>query len=75
MGIESWNESCPCLGNSYSKGMQSLQIDLIIFGKLDDTMDDSTLASGESYFIDNNKRPLTGVVTFNSKIDFSNKNM
>jgi len=75
MGIESWNESCPCLGNSYSKGMRSLQIDLIIFGKLDDTMDDSTLASGDSYFVDNNKRPLTGVVTFNSKIDFSNKNM
>ena len=55
--------------------MRSLQIDLIIFGKLDDTMDDSTLASGDSYFVDNNKRPLTGVVTFNSKIDFSNKNM
>lgn len=75
MGIESWNDTYPCLGDNRYTGMKSLGIDLILFGKLDDQMDNLTLASGDSFYIDKNYRPLTGVITINSKIDLSRKNI
>ena len=56
MGLKSWNESYPCLGDYAGTGMKKLNIDLAVFGKLDDKMDNSTLASGEGHFIDDNKR-------------------
>ena len=68
--INDWNKTI--IGTNAIGNSQELGIDLFIFGRLDDQMDQYTLASaGPRYSIDGTGQPLVGVVNINSKVDYS----
>ena len=73
MEIEVWDTSVGCLGDNPSKGMSSLGYDLMIFPIFSDGLG-NTFASSTSFYVGNDKRPLTGVITINSQLDLSIKN-
>ena len=71
--INDWNKTM--IGTNAIGGMSSLGIDLIIFGRFDDEMDNSTLASaGPSYIVPNTGQPLVGVVNINTRVNYSKIN-
>ena len=70
--IEDWNKSMIGTNASDSK---TLGIDLFIFGRLDDNMDNFTLASaGPRYLEETTGQPLVGVVNINTKVNYSKIN-
>ena len=73
-GIVKWDETK--FGNeTYKKNgttLNSLGIDLIIFGKISN-VNPSTLASAGPRRIDSMKRPFVGVVNINKNVDYSKK--
>ena len=74
-GIEKWNETFPMFGDNSYMGIANLGIDLVLFGKMDDTLDDDVFGSGDYCFLDYyNDRPIAGILTINSKIDLSKNN-
>ena len=71
--IDDWNKTM--LGDSSTGNMLSLNIDLILLARIDDTMSESTLASAGSRYSDTeNGRPLLGVVNINPSIDYTKLN-
>ena len=71
--IDDWNKTM--FGTGAEGDMVSKDIDLIIFGRFDDQMSESTLASAGPRFVDQaNGRPIVGVVNINSKIEYSQLN-
>ena len=75
LGIEKWNETFEMFTNPPTKGMRNLGIDLIIFGKMNDTLADDVFGSGTLRYMDHeHNRPIAGVLTINSKIDLSRIN-
>ena len=72
MGIQNWNKTI--IGSS-AKDFQTLGIDLVIFGRFKDDMDDSTLASaGISAIIPESGQPLIGFVNINANANYSKIN-
>ena len=71
--IEDWDKTM--FGTDAEGDMASKDIDLIIFGRFDDKMSESTLASaGPRYLDQENGRPIVGVVNINSNIEYSKIN-
>ena len=71
--IDDWNKTM--VGTNAVGGMASLGIDLIIFGKLDDEMGSSTLASaGPYYIVKDTGQPLVGIVYINTRVNYSKIN-
>ena len=71
--IEDWNKTI--IGTNAPKSMKELGIDLIIFGRFDDHMDESTLANaGVRYMDAETNQPLIGVVNINTKVNYSKIN-
>ena len=69
--IEAWNDSI--IGNKATmKGvtMNSLDIDLIIFGKIE-TLGEQTLASASGRAFTNEGQPYIGLVKINNEVDYS----
>ena len=68
--IENWNKSM--IGNNSIGDMHSLGIDLFIFGRFDDNMDNSTLANAGVRYLDNETgQPLIGIVNINTNVNYS----
>ena len=71
--IYDWNRTI--VGNMAEKGMKELGIDLIIFGRFDDEMDEYVLANAGARYIDvKTSRPLVGIVNINSNVNYSKIN-
>ena len=70
--IPDWNKTV--VGSSATLDLASQDIDLIIFGRFDDQMPESTLATAGPRYSDDNRQPIIGVVNINAKIDYSKKN-
>ena len=69
-GIDSWNQTLPIFMNPARKGMRDIGVDIIIFGKFDNSLEDDVFASSEAKGYDpNNDRIITGVLYINSKIN------
>ena len=70
MGIEDWNKTL--IGTNAIGNSKQLGIDLFIFGKFDDNMGDSTLASAGPYSIDQSTaQPIVGIVYIKTKVNYS----
>ena len=70
IGIVDWNKTL--LGDKAIDSLQKLGIDLIIFGKFDDQMDNFTLANAGSRYVDpESGQPLVGIININTKVNFS----
>ena len=68
--INDWNKTI--IGTNAIGNSQELGIDLFIFGRLDDQMDQYTLASAGPRYSDSiNHRPIIGVVNINTKVNYS----
>ena len=68
--IDDWDKTI--VGTNAPKDTAELDIDLIIFGRFDDTMPESTLASaGPRYTDPETGRPIIGIVNINTKIDYT----
>ena len=68
--IDDWNKTV--VGTNAPSDMAALDIDLIIFGRFDEEMPESTLASaGPRYSDSQTGRPIIGVVNINTKIDYT----
>ena len=71
--IDDWNKTM--FGTNATGNMITWGVDLIIMGRFDDQMPESTLASaGPRYTDTKTGRPLFGVVNINTKIDYSKLN-
>ena len=71
--IPNWNKTM--IGTNAIGNTQELGIDLFIFGRFDDAMNLSTLASaGPRYSDSETKKPIVGVVNINTKVDYSKIN-
>ena len=69
-GIDSWNQTFPIFMNPARKGMRDIGVDMVIFGKFDNSLEDDVFASSEAKGYDpNNDRIITGVLYINSKIN------
>ena len=68
--INDWNKTM--VGTNAIGNMAELGIDLIIFGRFDDKMDEYTLASaGPRYMVKETNQPLIGVVNINTNVNYS----
>ena len=68
MGIEDWNKTT-------IKNYANLDIDLIILGRFDDKMNNSTLASARiSHCVPKTGQPLIGIININAKANYSKIN-
>ena len=73
LGIEDWNKSM--IGNHSLGSTYDLGVDLFMFGRFDNEMNDGTLATaGPMYMNPNNHQPLVGIVNINAKVDYSKIN-
>ena len=73
MGIEDWNKTI--FGKSAKGHNVKLGIDLFIFGRLDDQMNNSTLASARiMHYVQETGQPLTGIININAKANYSKIN-
>ena len=72
IGIDFWNETM--LGSNAIGNTYTLDMDLIIFGKFDNEMDSSILASAGARYLNSDMRPIMGLVFINTNIDFSKIN-
>ena len=73
INIQEWNKSL--IGTNAIGHTGELGIDLFIFGRVDDQMELSTLATaGPKYFDPNSGRPLVGVVNINKNVNYSKIN-
>ena len=73
ISIDDWNKTM--IGSNAMGDMTSLGIDLIIFGKFDDEMGDSTLASAGPFYMDpDTARPLVGIIYINTRVNYSKIN-
>ena len=71
--IPNWNKTM--IGTNAIGNTQELGIDLFIFGRFDDAMDSSTLASaGPRYSDPYTRKPIVGVVNINTKVNYSKIN-
>ena len=71
--INDWNRTI--VGNTAPKGLKELGIDLIIFGRFDDEMDEYVLASAGACYIDaKTSQPIVGIVNINSNVNYSKIN-
>ena len=71
--IEDWNKTI--VGSTANDNMKNLGIDLIIFGRIDDKMDNQTLASaGPKYSVEETGQPLIGLVNINANVNYSKIN-
>ena len=71
--IPNWNKTM--IGTNATGNSRQLGIDLFIFGRFDDDMDSSTLASaGPRYVNSATNQPVVGVVNINTKVDYSKIN-
>ena len=70
--IEDWNKTM--IGTNAIGDTQELGIDLIIFGRFDDNMDDSTLASAGPRYVTGTGQPIVGVVNINTNVNYSKIN-
>ena len=69
-GIDSWNQTFPIFMSPARKGMRDIGVDMVIFGKFDNSLEDDVFASSEAKGYDpNNDRIITGVLYINSKIN------
>ena len=71
--IEDWNKTMigtNAIGDTYTLG-----IDLFIFGRFDDEMENTTLANaGARYMVEETGQPLIGVVNININVNYSKIN-
>ena len=73
--IEDWNKTMFGTDALQYSGMKTWGVDLIIMGRFDDNMTETTLASAGPRASDpNTGRPLFGVVNINTKVDYSKFN-
>ena len=70
MEIEDWNKTL--IGSNSIGDSKQLGIDLFIFGKFDDDMEESTLASAGPFYIDpSTNQPIVGIVYINTNVNYS----
>ena len=73
LDIEDWNKTMigtNAIGDTYTLG-----IDLFIFGRFDDEMDNTTLANaGARFMVEETGQPLIGVVNINTNVNYSKIN-
>ena len=73
INISDWNKSM--IGSNALGGLYTLGIDLVIFGRFDDQMEESTLANaGARYVVPSTRQPLIGVVNINTRVNYSKIN-
>ena len=73
INITDWNKSM--IGSHSMDNPLNLGIDLFIFGRFDENMEKSTLASAGARYTDSEtKQPLVGVVNINTKVNYSKIN-
>ena len=71
--IPDWNKTM--IGTNAIGNSQQLGIDLFIFGRFDDKMDQYTLANAGPRYSDSiSHRPIIGVVNINTKVNYSKIN-
>ena len=71
--ISDWNKTI--IGNKAIGNSKELGIDLFIFGRFDDQMDEYTLASaGPKYMDPKTYQPIVGVVNINKNVNYSKIN-
>ena len=71
--IDDWNKTM--IGSNAIGNSKTLDIDLFIFGRFDDKMNPSTLASaGPRYSVPETGQPLVGVVNINTNVNYSKIN-
>ena len=71
--IKYWNKTI--VGTDAKKSMNELGIDLIIFARFDEEMNNYTLASAGSRYMDvDTYQPIVGIVNINTNINFSKIN-
>ena len=71
--INYWNKTV--IGSGATNNIKTLGIDLIIFGRFNESMDESTLASaGMKYYVNETGQPLVGVININLKANYSKIN-
>ena len=72
MEIEDWNKTI--IGTNATGDVYSLGIDLIIFARIDNTIEDSALANAlATVHLYPTHQPLIGLVNINPKYDYSKK--
>ena len=75
MGIEHWNETLIGSKVNIETNKEASEIDLFIFGKFSNEMDETTLASaGARYTTSGTGQPLVGIININTKADYSRIN-
>ena len=68
--IEDWNKTI--IGSNAIGNSKKLGIDLFIFGRFDDHMDEYTLASAGPRYVDpETHQPIVGVVNINTNVNYS----
>ena len=72
INIELWNKSI--IGNESKYNMKELDIDLIVFAKIDDLGDQSIIASANPTLLSRSYRPLMGIMNINNRNNYSKKN-
>ena len=73
INISYWNKTV--VGSEAKDDLAAQDIDMILFGRFDENMDKSTLASaGPRYTDPDTNRPVIGVVNINTKVDYSKIN-
>ena len=71
--INDWNKTM--IGTNAINDSKSLGIDLFIFGRFDEEMDNSVLASaGPRYIVSGTGQPIVGVVNINPNVNYSKIN-
>ena len=70
LSIEDWNRTV--IGSNVNEHSEDFGIDLFIFGRFDDQMNNSTLASaGVRYYERETGQPLIGVININANVNYS----
>ena len=70
IGIKDWNKTL--IGTNAKGNSKQLGIDLFIFGRFDDQMDEYTLASaGPRYMDPKTYQPIVGLVNINTNVNYS----